>query len=60
MTFLGRARNRAHTSATSVEDARVVHRGLDIVVPHQLLHSTDVVIVFLEVGGEGMAKRLAR
>ncbi len=47
------------TFASAVQDVSVDHRGADVVVAKQLLDGADVVAVFQEVGGEGVAEGVA-
>jgi len=41
---------------TPIKNMGVNHGGFDILVPEKLLYRSDIVAVFKEVGGEGMAK----
>ena len=43
----------------SVEDVRVHHRRGHISMAQEFLHSADIVTVFEQVGGEGVAERVA-
>lgn len=42
-----------------VEDMSVDHGGFDVAVAEEFLNGSDVVAVFDEVGGEGMAEGVA-
>lgn len=42
--------------AAALEDVGVDHGGAHVLVAEEFLHRTDVVAVFQEVGGEGMAE----
>jgi hypothetical protein len=50
----------ANGSGSGVENVGVDHRGGDIGVTEQFLYGTDVIAVFKEVGGEGVAEGMAR
>ena len=47
------------TGAFSVQDMGVDHRRLEVLVIRELLDRADVVAVFQEVRGEGVAERVA-
>jgi len=49
----------ADAAATTVEDVRVDHCGADVAVAEEFLDRADVVAGFEEVGGEGVAQRVA-
>ena len=48
------------TLSASVQDVRIDHRRLDVLVAQKLLYRADVVPVLKEVGCERMAKRVGR
>ena len=48
-----------HAPAATVEDMSVDHGGLHALVPEELLHRPDVVAVYQQVRGEGVAQSVA-
>jgi hypothetical protein len=44
---------------SAVEDVGVDHGGLDVLMAEEVLHSPNVIAVFQEMGGEGMAEGMA-
>jgi len=46
----------ANRHGASVEDVGVDHSSADVLVPQQFLHGADVVAIFQQVGGEGVAE----
>src|SRR6266700_2402909 len=48
-----------HASPTLVQHVRVDHRRRDVRMPEQLLHGADVVAIVQQMGGKGMAQRVA-
>ncbi len=44
------------SARAAVEDVRIDHRGAHVVVAQQLLNRADVVPIFEEIGGEGVAQ----
>ncbi len=49
----------AHRQAAALEDVGVDHGCLDILVSQEFLNGPDVIAIFQEVGGEGMAEGVA-
>jgi len=45
--------------ATTLEDVGIDHGRLDVLVAQQFLDGTDVVMVFQQVGGEGVSEGVA-
>ena len=48
------------THGASIQHVGIDHRGLDVRVAQQLLHGTDVLPRFQQVGSEGMAQHMSR
>jgi hypothetical protein len=49
----------AYTFSTPIQHVRVDHGRSDVCVTQQLLHRTDVVAVFQQMGGKRMTERMA-
>lgn len=52
-------RGASHSLASPVEHLRVDHRRLDVLVAEQLLDGANVVAVFEQMSGKGMAQGVA-
>lgn len=51
-----RVQRAADGQAAAVEDVRIDHGGLHVAMAEQVLHCANVVAVFQQVGGEGVAQ----
>ena len=49
----------ANSRGAAVQDMSVDHGGLDVAVAEEFLDGADIVAVFEQVGGKGMAERVA-
>ena len=49
-----------HADARPVEHMGIDHRGADVLVAQQLLHGPNIVAVFQQMCGEGVAQRVTR